>query len=237
MKTQIAENFVTNLQSKGVCTNVGTATCNVQDVSFDCGAIITDEFDFGDFRKKRSVQQALAELKVKFKIGVPEISKRRVNCSLYCANEVLNQQCLDYCGMQHKDASEQVLNHAAAKVEEMFNSVDVPPSPLAPPDMSTQRPRTSQGTTSPSHTLPDRYVYHEVPTRFIYHDVSSRINYQEQSVQQPGVVQDHGLTLRIGGLILVPMPGLRLKSPTTECGPGVVKHTGSATECGRFTQE
>ena len=84
LKQQIARQFLTTLQSHGVCRPLSgnQATCNVGDVTFHCGQIVEhDPLDrWGFVRRKRSSDEQ-NELAIKFRMTVPPTKVFEAYCS------------------------------------------------------------------------------------------------------------------------------------------------------------
>lgn len=116
-KQNLTTEFLRILQSKGICQS----TCQVTDVEVTCGLKVsdTDFFDNWDLglRKKRSTQSGL---KFHFKMVSTETSALDADCSSFCGQNDVNDDCLNDCAVKYKSDRVEALQQSANQVKTLY---------------------------------------------------------------------------------------------------------------------
>lgn len=213
---QIATQFLVTLQSRGVCLDGAVTTCTIEDVTIDCGEVVeSDPFGGwgGPFRRRRSTGNQLNELRVKFKMTMPEVLETEASCTGVCGRSAVSTEaCLQRCEQTYYNSSTQVLGAATDRLQQLFTTVRVTAPTPAPTTRALVQART----------------FSRARVHGMTHSVS-QTRPAARMPQTPAVVQDNGLTLRLPGLTLVPRQGLRQEQPIRSCASGMVTTSGNAT--------
>ena len=218
LKQQLSQQFLTNLQTQGVCMNGHTPTCNIEDVTIDCGPMVDEDpyANWGSFRRKRSVGQ-LKEMRIKFKMATPQVPEPEANCSSFCSQSpVMTKSCLQLCEQQHRNSSTRTLTQATSTLQQLFGTVRLATPPTQSPGHSTQ-------------TLGNRRMASHGRGRPMPMPTETSSSEEEELPLVPVAVDDNGLTLRCSGLTLVPRQGLKTEAPRLTCAPGMASNATAGT--------
>lgn len=123
MRADLQEEFMAMLRGRNICVEENENVCDIGDVEISCGANV-DEEELG-MRRRRATNN-MAELRIKFKVKVENVTQSQFNCTAKCLHvEAMRNLCVQKCIMDFESNRTQVLQNQASKVRNLFDRVDI----------------------------------------------------------------------------------------------------------------